>query len=111
MRVFSESSFGRWYPYASKHLYGKLACLALRPLFMLKYRLGYLVAYGQNRIERGHRLLKDHRDHVASHAAHAFFIQSEQVLSAKAYLSTPILGRRHWHELKYRKRRDRFAAA
>ena len=41
---------------------------------------GDLVADGQDRIERGHRLLEDHRDLVAADAAHLLVAQRERDL-------------------------------
>jgi hypothetical protein len=60
MPVFPEPSLGRGYPDAAEHLYGKLAGLALRSFFMFENRLGYLIAYRQDWVERRHGLLKDH---------------------------------------------------
>ena len=44
-------------------------------------RLGDLHADGQRRIERTHRLLKDHRDAIATNLAHLRIRQLEQVLA------------------------------
>ncbi len=42
-------------------------------------RLGDLAADGQDRVERGHRFLEDHRDVVAADGAHLGRRQIEQV--------------------------------
>ena len=44
-------------------------------------RLGNLVADPMHGIERGHRLLKDHRDLIAAHGAHAIEIERQEVAS------------------------------
>ncbi|MNZ75470.1 hypothetical protein D3C78_939480 [compost metagenome] len=57
----------------------------LRPRLLLRKPLvadedfGNLTADGEDRIERGHRLLKDHRDIVAAHATHLFFGKRQQI--------------------------------
>jgi hypothetical protein len=51
---------------------------AVMPL-MQRDRLGKLLADGQHRIERGHRLLEDHRDLVAADLAHLGSLSFEQV--------------------------------
>ena len=38
-------------------------------------RLGNLIADGQYRVERSHRILKDHGDPMAAHVAHLLFGQ------------------------------------
>ena len=52
--------------------------LAVEPLVQGQ-RLGDLPADRQHRVQRGHRLLEDHRDLVAAHLAHLGFAEVEQV--------------------------------
>ncbi len=47
---------------------------------MQPQRLADLVADRQHRIERGHRLLKDHRNIVAADIAHFVFVELRQIL-------------------------------
>ncbi len=57
-------------------------------------RLGDLVADGEDRVERGQRLLKDHRDVVATDPAHRLLRQREQVAPVEADLAADNLPRR-----------------
>jgi hypothetical protein len=54
--------------------------LLLEPLVQ-HHRLGDLLADGEHRVQRGHRLLEDHRDPVAPDAAHRLIGEVEQVLA------------------------------
>ena len=69
-----------------------------------------LVADGEDRVERRHRLLKDERDLGAAHLAHLRFGQRQQiaVLEPDAAAGDPS---RRLHEAHQRQRRDRLAAA
>ena len=49
---------------------------------MAPYRFDQLVADRVKRIERGHRLLKDHRDLAAANAVELGLVQLQQVLAA-----------------------------
>ena len=64
-----------------QHLHGLLVGGVLREILMQPQRLGDLVADRQHRIERGHRLLKDHRDLVAANVPHLGFFELHQILS------------------------------
>ena len=48
-------------------------------------RLGHLVADGEQRVERGHRVLQDHGDALAAHAAHLGVGFLEQVLALEQH--------------------------
>ena len=52
---------------------------ALTHLDLQRQRLGDLLADREDRIERGHRLLKDHRDLVAAHLAHLLGIERQKL--------------------------------
>jgi hypothetical protein len=58
---------------------GLLFGLMARHLFMYEYGLCDLVAYGEDRIERGHRLLKDHGNPPAPEAAQVFLFQFHNI--------------------------------
>ncbi len=64
-----------------QHFHRLIVGGALREILMEPQRLGDLVADRQHRIERGHRLLKDHRDLVAADVSHLGFFELYQVLS------------------------------
>jgi hypothetical protein len=72
--------------------------------------LHHLLADGEHRIERGHRLLEDHRDVAATLLAHLVFGEVEQVLSLeedRAFRHPSGLG----EQAHDRERRHRLAAA
>jgi hypothetical protein len=63
---------------------------------MRAHRGGDLIADGEDGVERGHRLLKDHGDPGAPHAAHGLGILGEQVLALEDDTSRrDATGRRH----------------
>jgi hypothetical protein len=70
----------------------------------------HLLADREDRIERGHRLLEDHRDVAAASLAHLLFGEVEQVLPLEQDLAL-----RHpaglGEQAHDRERRDRLAAA
>lgn len=72
-----------------------------------------LVTDGENRIERGHGLLKDHCDLIAPDAAHRLLIGGEQVdlrlFAAKENSALRVAGPGHVSQTHDRHRRDRFA--
>ncbi len=72
--------------------------------------LHHLLADREHRIERGHRLLEDHRDVAAALLAHLLFGEVEQVLAFEQDLALrdlPGLG----EQAHDRERRHRLAAA
>ena len=73
-------------------------------------RLRDLIADGEDRIERRHRLLKDERDLGAANLAHVPFRQRQQVAVLEPYAAARNASRR-LHQAHHRQRRDRFAAA
>ena len=73
-------------------------------------RLDDLQSDRQHRIERGHRLLEDHRDFAAAHVAHLVFGQVEEIASLEqdaAFGTRPVRGKQP-HD---RMRGDRFSGA
>ena len=68
--------------------------------------LGNLFTNSEDRIERSHRILEDHRDVVAANLAHLPVRQGQQVLAIKEDLATDNLSRRrnqsHYGEGCYR---------
>jgi hypothetical protein len=73
-------------------------------------RLGDLQPDGEQRVERGHRLLEDHRDVAAANLAHLFVVEIEQALAVERDLAAGAPGepRQQPHD---RERRDRLAGA
>ena len=61
----------------------RLRGLASAEAAVQRQRLGDLVAAGEDRVERGHRLLEDHRDAVAARRLHLLVGQRQQVGAAE----------------------------
>ena len=73
--------------------------------------LADLAADVQDRVQRSHRLLEDHRDVVAAHVAHLGFAEREQVAPGESDRTRYDAARRRWHEAQHRERGDTLAAA
>src|SRR5512145_3136354 len=72
-------------------------------------RLGDLATDREHRVERGHRILKDHSDAVTSHMANLLIVTIEQVLTIEQHLATndpPWWG---WNKPHHRERGHTFA--
>ncbi len=70
MRVASQNGVGLRDPHLLQHTSGfGQRLIAAQPLVQAD-RLGNLLPYREDRIERGHRLLKNHGDVSTTHAAH-----------------------------------------
>ena len=63
------------------------------------------------RVERGHRLLEDHRDAVAAHGEQLARRRADQLAALEADAAAGMAGRRIGQELQYRQRRHRLARA
>ena len=75
------------------------------------HRLRQLAPYRQHRVQRGHRLLEDHPDAVASDIAHRLLILREQILVHKADAPAHDTARRAGNEAHDGERGDALAAA
>src|SRR5882724_6136047 len=71
--------------------------------------LGDLLADGENRVERSHWILKDHRHVVAAHTAHLGVGKLQKVATLKKNLTGDDFSRRRYQPHD-RKSRDRFSA-
>ena len=78
---------------------------------MLPDRFGELKADGQDRIERCHRLLKDHADLTAADLADFLFAQRQKIAAVEPDAATDDTARRRRNEAQNRERTDRLAAA
>src|SRR5439155_941823 len=72
---------------------------------------GELAADGEHRVERGHRLLEDHRDLPAPHASHLLLGEREEIASLEHHLAADDLARRLRDEPHDREGADALAAA
>ena len=84
VRIFVDALFRRGDVDAAQQLDRALPRLPRRAAAMAQNGLDDLVADGQARIERGHRLLKDHRQPVASQIAQRLVGNIEQVKAVEA---------------------------
>ena len=71
MRIFIAAALGRGNAHIAQSLDGALAPLRTADRKMNTVSLADLIAHGENRIERTHRLLKNHRDIAPAHCAHS----------------------------------------
>jgi hypothetical protein len=76
-----------------------------------RHRLGDLLAARVERVERGHRLLEDHRDVVAADALHLGLAELEQVAALEADLPADDAARRVGDQAQDRQRRHALATA
>src|SRR5271165_3310278 len=74
-------------------------------------RLRDLLADGKDRIQRGHRVLEDHRDRLTADLAHLRLALLEEILTAKDHLTAVDMAWRDRHESHNRERVYRLAGA
>ncbi|MPL80475.1 hypothetical protein SDC9_26375 [bioreactor metagenome] len=84
VRELVEPALGFRDPHRLQRLKGAAAGLGARHRRMGADRLAKLAPDRQHRVERGHRLLEDHRDAVAANGPHPALGQAGQVLALKA---------------------------
>ena len=65
-------------PTSCEHLDGPVPQASRVELLVERDRLGDLVADGEDRVERGHRLLEDHRDRVAADVSDIVLVDQRQ---------------------------------
>ena len=73
--------------------------------------LGDLVTDGEHRVQRGHRLLKDHRDAIASNLSHPCIVQCGEILPLEANVTSFLDPPRGLNQSQDRQRSDRLAAS
>ena len=74
-------------------------------------RLADLLLHAVQRVQRGHRLLEDHRDAVAADLAQRLFGRAEQILAVEADAAARVPRGRVRQQLEHRERRHRLARA
>ena len=89
---------------------GRLARGFPRKTTMKTQRLGYLLADREDGIQRGHRILKDHRDVVTTYCAHLGIRQLHQIAVFEQHLAAHDFSRRR-NQTHDRQRGHRLAAA
>jgi hypothetical protein len=85
VRILAGAPLGFRDLHQLQHLDRALHRLGAAELLVQLHALGDLPADAQHRVERGHRLLEDHRDAVAADAAHLLLAEAEQVAAAVAH--------------------------
>jgi hypothetical protein len=85
--------------------------LGARLALVQAHRLGDLIADGEHRVERRHRLLEDHADAIAADRAHVLLGQRQQILAGVADAAAGDAPGRRRHQPHDRQRGDRLAAA
>ena len=110
VRVFVDALFGRGDVHAAQQLDRARPRLAPRAAAMAQDSLDDLVADRKARIERSHRLLKDHRQAIAAQVAQGFVGRFQQIETIKLDRAGNVSGmfREQAHD---RERRHAFAAA
>ncbi len=82
VRIFPRPAFRRRNPHHPQHGDGGLPRRAGRQLLVQHDRFGDLVAHGEDRVQRRHRLLEDHADIVPAQPPHVALAGGAQVLGA-----------------------------
>ncbi|MNI08007.1 hypothetical protein D3C73_610300 [compost metagenome] len=109
-RIFVEARLGRGNPNLFEKPYGFSLSLAFRHAAMLTQHFGDLLTDLQDRVERGHRFLKDHADTVAANFLHVLERDGQKFLALEFNLAghAGVSGRQQAHD---RHGRDAFAGA
>jgi hypothetical protein len=83
MRVVVEAAFGVGQRDLMKHGENTSVEFCARDAWRVRQdSFGDLAADAHDRIERGHRLLKDHRDGPATMCTHVLFVESEEIFGS-----------------------------
>ena len=109
MRIIVRTQFRIGNRHFAHRLDCRLARGFPRKTAMQTQRFGNLLANREDRIQRGHRILKDHRDVVTTHGAHLGIRKLQQIAVFEKNLAGDDLSRRR-NQTHDRKRRDRLAA-
>ena len=86
-RVRLGHALGVGQSHAGEDLDGRLPCLLLPPVEVVRQHLAHLVAHGDDRIQPGHGVLEDHGDAAAADLAERAFVEGEDVLVAEPDLA------------------------
>jgi len=111
VRVVARAALRRRNAHAAQHLDRLVLRFLPAPASMPQERLGDLVADGERRVERGHRLLEDHREPGAPQLAQPRRRQPEQILAFEPHLARDDAPGRRRHEAHDAERGDALAAA
>jgi hypothetical protein len=98
-------------PNLAQHLHRLFPHGRRRKVLVQADRLADLLADAEHRVERGHRLLEDHRQLVAAHVAHRGLVERQQVAAVERDRAADDASRRIRHQAHDRKRGHALAAA
>ena len=111
VRVIMHAARGIGDLHQLQHLDGAGERLLLRQALVAAQALGDLLADGQHRIERGHRLLEDEADLLGADLVQFIAGERHQVAALEHDLALDDAARRHRDQFQDRHRRDGLAAA
>src|SRR4029077_9175550 len=111
VRIFFDPKLGVRNVHDAQHLDALVRGIATAQPLMQPDRFSDLFTDGEYRIERGHRLLEDHRDLLAAGLSHRFGRDVEQVDAAITNLARGDVARRLADQPHDAERGDAFAAA
>jgi hypothetical protein len=111
MRIFVGALLGLRDAREPQHVDRLLPRLPPAHLLVQQDRFRDLAAYGEHGIERGHRLLEDHRDVLAAHRAHRLFVERQQIDACQLDLAAGDAAGRIGHQPHQRQRCNALAAA
>ena len=116
MRILAQPPLG----FGNAHLAQQLERARARRLFAQAFvhaqALGQLAAHGEHRVQRGHRLLKNHADFVATNCAHQRLrgvcqIDRPPLFAIKNQAPTGDITAAKFNQAHQRQRRHRFSRA
>src|SRR5437764_853948 len=81
MRVLLRADFRIGHAGEGEGLDRAIECFALAKARVNSRDFGDLISDSEHGIERGHRLLKDHRDAIAANVSHLFVAQGDEIFS------------------------------
>ena len=96
--------------HGAEHLDRTRPCIAATDRLVHARNLGQLRPHRKHRIERRHRLLKDHRDAIAPNSSHRFVVERQEIRSVELDPGARLDAAGRLNESKQRKRRNRLPA-
>src|SRR5262249_45610677 len=110
VRIVAHAALRVWNPHQPEHVHRLLPRCPPPEFLMRPDGFGNLLADGVNRVERGHRLLKDDADFAGPDTAHFLVVARDEIAAPLEDLAVDDLSRRHSDQLEHGERRDGLAA-
>src|SRR5215469_1521847 len=112
VRVVLDAPFRIWNTHQVKHFNRAFPGLVFTEVFAVPLDcLRNLVTYGEHRIERGHRVLENHRDFATAQIGQLVLVLLQDIFTVEVDLAANDLARWIGYQAHHRKRRNAFAAA